>query len=103
MKIEIVETQKVKKTVDIKLPYYFKHDLMLDESDTIIYGKLEEKTSTTITLRSGWRDEEIQSAEIEIETINWASSSCYLKDEYKSGESEYLEAKQKALSLMEKA
>ncbi len=98
MEIEIVETQEVKKTVDIELPYYYRHDL----DNSVIYGKLDEKYSSSIQITRSDRGK-LQIVEIEIEPINWRDVSCYLKKEYEGNEAEYLEAKKEAFSLIEKA
>ena len=98
MEIEITETKRIKKIINLDLPYYFRHDL----DDSAIYGKLGEETCTTIQITLHSR-RPLQGAEIEIETIDWDSLSCYLAQEYKSNEAEYLIAKQKALLLLERA
>lgn len=98
MEIEIVETKKVKKIVNLDLPYYFRHDL----DNSIIYGKLDEKNSISIQITRSDRGE-LQSVEIEIEPIRWDYVSCYLKKEHKGSEAEYLDAKKEAFYLLEKA
>ncbi len=100
MKLEITRKVEHKETVEIDLPYYFKHDLMLDDEDVVIYGKVEEKQCTTIKVSYGSRRNEF---ELNIE--NWPASAYggYMTDEYKSTEAEYLAAKAKLLAAAEAA
>jgi hypothetical protein len=50
MKIEITKQIKVKETIDIEFPYYFKIDLLLEHSDSIIYRKIDDNKCVSITV-----------------------------------------------------
>jgi hypothetical protein len=40
MNVEITKVTETKETIDVALPFYYKHDLQLDTSDAVIYGKI---------------------------------------------------------------
>lgn len=101
MKLEIMKTTRHKETVEIDLPYYYKHDLMLDDCDVVIYGKIEEARSTRITIGHHGRDRD--NFEIEVENFPAASYGSYMTDEYKSSEAEYLAAAAELLAAAEAA
>lgn len=102
MKLEITRKAECKETVEIELPYYYKHDLMLDEADVVIYGKVEEKRCTTIKVSYGYSSRSTE-FELSIEDRQAAAYGCYMADEYKSSEAEYLAAKAKLLAAAEAA
>lgn len=104
MKLEVTRTTQQKETIEIEFPYYYKHNLMLDESDSIIYGKIEEKKCTSIQISYSYRDHET-SFKLEIQTgpCVLSDNNCYMTDKYKSTEAEYLEAKTKLLAAAETA
>lgn len=100
MKIEILENIQQKKIVDIELPYYFKDDLYLDSHECIIYGKVEEKRISKITINTEWGG---SISEIQIENhsggVKYTLGS-YYDDRYKSSKSEFENAKQEALAYI---
>ncbi len=98
MKLEITRKIETKETIEIELPYYYKHDLMLDSDDSVIYGKVEEKKHTAIHV-SRWG----KCFDLEVEERNAASFACYMTDEYKGCEAEYLAAKAKLLAAAQDA
>lgn len=100
MKMEITRRVVQKETVDIDLPYYYKHDLELDEADIVIYGKVEEKRCTKITITSNRDGDQF---ELEFEQYPASYYGAFMEDEYKSSEAEYLEAKAKLLKAAESA
>jgi len=100
MRLEITRKVEQRETIEIEFPYYYKHDLMGDESDSVIYGKIEERKCTAIQL-SYRRDEKEYS--IEVEERSASAFACYMTDEYKSTEAEYLAAKFKLLALAQDA
>jgi hypothetical protein len=102
MKLEVMRDVKQKETIEIEFPYYYKHDLMMDDSDSVIYGKVEERRQTTIHLSYDYRSKE-RSFELEINDIHAAALACYMTDEHKSSEAEYLAAKAKMLAAAEAA
>jgi len=99
MKLEITRKVEQKEIVEIELPYYYKHDLMLDEVDVVIYGKVEENKCTAIQISQG-RELEF---ELSVERRPAAQYGCYMADEYKSNEAEYLAAKVKLLAAAQDA
>jgi hypothetical protein len=101
MKIEITRKIEQKEIIEIEFPYYYKHDLMLDESDSVIYGKIEEEKHTAIQISNDYRGAEEFS--VEVEKRKAVTLDCYLTDEYKSDEAEYLAAKTKLLAAAQNA
>lgn len=101
MKLEIEKVVRTKETVEIKLPYYFLHDLSDDNGDYEIHGKIEPARTTTIKLRESWRGYE--SAEVEIEDRPAQSMGCYITDAHRSTKARYLAAKARAAELLEGA
>lgn len=96
MKLEIIRKVDRVEIIDIELPYYYKHDLMSDYSDSVIYGKIEEKLHTAIKVSYEYKGGII--FELESEKRNAAAMACYMTDEFKSSETEYLAAKAKMLA-----
>jgi len=101
MLIEITEKVEQKRTVDITFPYYYEHDLLLDECDSIIYGKIEENKHTTIQITDRYAF--AQSAEIEVRKRPAKTLGCYMTPEYTSDESVFIDAKDRALKLLNEA
>jgi len=101
MKLEIPRKIEQKETIEIEFPYYYKNDLLLDDVDSVIYGKIEEKRHTTIQVRNNYQGG--RSFELEVEARGAASVACYMTDEYKSDEGEYLAAKAKLLAAAQDA
>lgn len=102
MKLEITRKIEQKETVEIDLPYYYIHDLMLDEADVIIYGKVEEKRCTSIIIGHSYGSHNNE-FELSIEDRPASAYGSYMTDEYKSSEAEYLAAKAKLLAAAEAA
>lgn len=94
MKIEITTTKRVKKTIDIEFPYYYKDDLMSDYGDTVIYGKI--MTDYEITIKENESYSGVKSYEIEKDS----RSDCYFTDEYKSSKEEFEAVKVRALAFL---
>ena len=102
MRVEVTKTIKTKETVDVTFPYYYKHDLMLDEGDFVIYGKIDEKEHVSIKISVSYRSD-VRGVEVEKQTTNWHSVSCYLEDEYRSNVGEYEQAKSQAMEAIKSA
>jgi len=100
MQVEISKKVDVKETIDIELPYYYKHDLMLDCCSSVIYGKIGESLCTSIQISSTNEKDEY---ELDTEVSSLKEHSCYFEDKYKSSEAEYLAAKSKMLAAVQKA
>lgn len=100
MKIEIEETIRQNKVIDIELPYYFKHDLYLDSHECVIYGKVEEKRISKITINREWGG---SISEIEIESYSGNvkfTISSYYGEEYKSFKEEFEGSKLTAMDYL---
>jgi len=102
MKLEITRDVKQTETIEIEFPYYYKHDLMLDEVDSVIYGKIEEKRHTAIHVSFDYRSRE-RRFELEIEQRTAETLGCYMTEEHKGSEAEYLDAKAKLLAAVQDA
>lgn len=93
MKIEITTTKRVKETIDVEFPYYYKHDLMIDYGENVIYGKITEDYAYAI--------QEIKNYDgkvaFELEKDTWDGS--YFKKEYKSTKKEYEAVKHRAVEF----
>lgn len=101
MKIEIEETSKKKKIVEIELPYFYKHVIDLEHGEVVIFGKIEEKKHTTISEKENGVNFEY---ELEVEEIkNFINLSSYFSDEHKSNEAEFIYAKTRLLSVSNNA
>ena len=94
MKIQIEETKKVKREIEVEIPYYYKHDLTdyEYENTSVIYGKITE--SEVFTIHEKIRDNGNIIYKIEKEK-GW-SDEYYFTDKYKSTIGEYEEAKERA-------
>lgn len=105
MLVQVAKTITSVETVDIELPYYYKHDLLLDHADWIIYGKIEAEKHTKVQIKESYsgRTNYYPSVEVEIEATSWSSSSCYLNHKYKSDAETYEAAKNKALAIIKNA
>lgn len=102
MQVEVIKTIKTKETVDVTCPYYYKHHLMLDEGDVVIYGKIDEKEHVFIKLSVSYLSD-VRSVEVEKQETDWHSVSCYLADKYRSNASEYQQAKSQAMDAIQSA
>ena len=102
MKLEITRTTKQKEMVEIELPYYYKHDLMIEEADVVTYGKVEESRCTSIKITHNYGSYS-QAFDLSIEDMPAAAYGSYMTDEYKGDEAEYLAAKAKLMKAAEYA
>jgi len=102
MKLEITKTVDQTETIEIEFPYYYKHDLMCDDVDSVIYGKIELERHTAIQLRYDYRSGE-RSFELEVEQRPAETLGCYMTDKHKGGEVEYIDAKAKLLAAAKDA
>ena len=87
MNINVTVMQKTTKVVEVTLPVYRKHDLMLDTSDTVVYSRTElfEKRLRTIhiTVR---RDRGNLTYEVETEFGDFNPGN---GEDYSTGKGEY--------------
>jgi hypothetical protein len=96
MKIEIITTKRVKETIDVDFPYYYKQDLCSDYSDTVIYGKIMGEFEVTI------KEDESYNGKISYEIEKCFRSDYYFTDEYKSSKEEFEAVKIRALEFLNK-
>ena len=102
MKVEVTRTTKTKETVEVNLPYYYRHDLDLVDVDCVIYGKIGEGWHTSIKV---YTDSfmGLSRFAVEKEPTDWDRHSGYLDDQYKSKAIEYENAKQQAIQAAQYA
>jgi len=101
MKIEIQETTKRNKIIDVTLPYYYKHEIDLDNDDcdiVIIYGKIEDGKYTSISEKERGSDLEYGLEIRKLKSFTYLSE--YFSDKYKGSEAEFLSAKSRFLSAL---
>mgnify|MGYP001283798686 FL=1 len=101
MEITLIKQIPQEVIVEVELPYYFKHDLSDDYSESIIYGKIEEELYTTIHETESWDGR--KSYEIEKEehvSIARRGLSSYFEDEHKSNKKEYEAVKERCLLFL---
>lgn len=91
MELKIKRKVEQEETINIDFPYYYKHDLLLDEVDVVIYGMVEEHRSVSITIRD---HDMIPQVELEIKKRPASTMSCYMTDEFKGTEKEFINAKE---------
>lgn len=96
MQLEITTTKRVKETIEVEFPYYYKQDLTdYDYEDTcVLYGRKTE--SEDLTIREKIRYNNTTIYEIEKEEMNHS----YFGKEYKSTEKEFEEAKDRAKNFI---
>lgn len=61
-------------TDEVTLPLYRKHDLLMDDHDTVIYTRVTDEECVSITRSRGYRDHDLR-YEIEIRSGEMAFSS----------------------------
>ena len=100
MELKIKRTVEQEETINIDFPYYYKHDLLLDHSDTVIYGKIERDRYVSITVENNGLHGNPVRFELEIKIKSAEHLSCYMTDEYKGTEKEFLDAKESMLKAI---
>lgn len=85
-----VENVIEKEKITIETPFYYKHDLMLDECDSIIYGKITDNYIVSVQKTDRYLDHEI-TFEFEIDNRpRFQSYSNYMtEDQHRSSKEEY--------------
>ena len=91
VQVKIREHKLVERMIDIVLPYYYKHEIYLDDYTHHIYGKIDGNITTTIQEGIYTNDR----TTFEVEKENWSGDGCYITDEHKSNELEYNKAKER--------
>lgn len=100
MKIEIEKKVTQIEIIEVEFPYYYKHNLMSDYGDCVIYGKIEEKLCTTIEESNRNNIEKFVIEKEEYTSIKNSGLSCYFNKEYKSNKEEFEDAKERCLSFL---
>jgi hypothetical protein len=101
MKIQITKTHETVEEVEVSLPYYYKDEHWHLDWESVAYGRIDEKIHTKIEFDGHWHH--IEKAEVTNYKPNWNECSCYLKEEYKSTEAEFLAAKGRAMEILSRA
>jgi len=96
--VKITKTVYLDEFIEVDLPYYYKHDLMEDHADIVIWGKIEDDKHTSIKIQENYRTGGIELEYKTEELSNLSSLYCYFGEEYKSNESQYLKANSKLIS-----
>lgn len=102
MQVEITRQVPQVEVIEVELPYYYKQDLMSDYSDSVIYGKIEEKLCTSIQETKSYDDSEVK-YEIEKEehdSIKITGLANYFGKEYRSTKEEFESVKDRCLAFL---
>jgi hypothetical protein len=78
MRVNITETVRQQRPIEITFPHYFKYDMQVDHADIVMYGRFDEKGLTTILVNR--RGNEV-GYEMTVEP-GLQTSSCYYGPEY---------------------
>lgn len=101
MQVEITKQITQLEIIEVELPYYYKHDLMSDYGDSVIYGKIEEKLCTSIQETKNYDGEEKYEIEKEEHySIKNSGLSCYFDTKHKSSKEEFESVKERCLSFL---
>ncbi len=101
MKIKLIKQIPQEETIEVELPYYYKHDLMDDYGDSIIYGKIEEKLHTSIHETKRYDGKEAYEIEKEKHvSIALRGLSSYFEDEHQSSREEFEAVKERCLLFL---
>ncbi len=101
MKISITEEVSTVKIIDVDLPYFYKHDLMTQYGDSVIYGRIEETLHTSIqeTLNfDGSVTYEIEKEDHD--SIKNTGLASYFKSQYSSNQNEFEQVKERCLIFL---
>ena len=87
--IEVDKTVE-KENITIETPFYYKHDLMFDDCDSVTYGKIMDTCVVSVSKTDHYLNHEI-TFEFEIdERPRFQGYTAYMvDDEYKSSKEEY--------------
>lgn len=88
----IIKVEKVveKENITIETPFYYKYDLMLDDCDSIIYGKITDDCVMSVQKTDRYLDHEI-TFEFEVDNRpSFQEYSDYMTDkQFRSSKEEY--------------
>lgn len=100
MKLEIIKYVPQVEIIEVELPHYYKHDLMSDYGDCVIYGKIEEKLCTTIQESNKNGEDKYEISKEDHESIKNSGLSSYFDIKHKSSKEEFEEAKKRCLTFL---
>ena len=101
MQVEITKQVQQVEIIEVELPYYYKHDLMSDYGNSVIYGKIEEKLCTSIQENKNYDGEEKYEIEKEEHhSIKNSGLSSYFDKKYKSNKEEFEAVKERCMSFL---
>lgn len=99
MLLEVVRNIKVKETINVEFPYYYKQDLYQENCDSIIYGKIEENKHTSIQVTEYYISKECEFT-LKIENHPATYYSEFMVNDYKSNPIRFIKAKHKMLKAV---
>lgn len=101
MQIEITKEIQQIEVIEVELPYYYKHDLISDHNDSVIYGKIEENTCTSIQETKNYDgDEKYEIEKEEYYSIKNSGFSCYFDEKFKSTKEEFELVKKRCTAFL---
>lgn len=101
MQAEITKQVPQVEIIEVEFPYYYKHDLMSDYGDSVIYGKIEEKMCTSIQETKNHDGEEKYEIEKEEHhSIKNSGLSSYFDKKHQSSKEEFEAVKERCLSFL---
>lgn len=90
-KIIIRKLITIEKEIEVEFPYYYEHDLSCHNHDSVIYGKIDGKTTTSVHEKQ----DQYGKMSYEIEKEEWDGDGSYFNDKYNSTEAKYNKAKER--------
>jgi hypothetical protein len=99
--VEVITKTRAK--VAVSFPLYRKHDLMLDNADSVIYRRVDKDLNEVSVLVANYYHNGFERYELEFDKTRIDGSDYSLgKAEYASNETEFFEALQKLSDAVEK-
>lgn len=101
MQVEIIKIIQQVELIEVELPYYYKHDLMSDYGDSVIFGKIEEKLCTSIHEIENYDGEEkYEIQKNEHHSIKNSGLASYFDKKYNSTIDEYEAVKERCITFL---
>ena len=102
MQIEITKYVPQIEIIEAELPYYYKHDLNLDNyGESVIYGKIDDIQCTSIQETNDYNGKEKYEIEKEkYHSIKYSGLNSYFGEKYKSNKEEFEAAKERCLLFL---
>ncbi len=90
-KFEVQRTVQVLETIEVELPFYFKNDLSDYHSESVVFGRIEEKRVVKLHKNCSYAASSDVSWELSVEAVSSLKFfGGYLTEgEYQSGEAEF--------------